>query len=285
MLESSIVRDHDMGESSIVLDHDMGESSIVRDDLVDNQIVVLPEHLQNHALFLLKHDALRGSEERYCSLNRDDSNEFQPTPNGTPYWVPDVLEDEKPKEGLLFVSYNDAYETYLKKRKRHSHTRAHRLKAALVGGYDKVRGTSTDYCNFKRCVNSFIGYRDAQMLVDKMCKRKYGYKFVPFTGIDHNQRCVTFDAALLSDGTTKSFSWMLEAFLKTHKKQPPFAVTNQDDALRNAVDKGIGKGKHVVVDDEDEGDTDDLDDEALVATEEEFDEDDEIDDEFPTDEQ
>nr|GFA01565.1 protein FAR1-related sequence 5-like [Tanacetum cinerariifolium] len=159
----------------------------------------------------------------------DDSHEFQPIPNGTPYWVPDVLEDEKPKEGLLFDSYNDAYETYLvysqkarfnirkggfklkngqkthayfqcnragkprrskevntlnevdgedgensasKKRKRHSPTRAHRLKAALVGRYDKVRGTSTDYCNFKRCVNSFIGDRDAQMLVDKMCKRK-----------------------------------------------------------------------------------------------------------------
>ncbi|GKB98297.1 FAR1-related sequence 5-like protein, partial [Tanacetum coccineum] len=84
-------------------------------------------------------------------------------------------------------------------------TRAHRLKATLVGRYDKVRGTSTDHCNFKRCVNSFIGDRDAQMLVDKMCKRKlhvpefcfeyhtlpskeHGYKFVPFTGIDHNQR-------------------------------------------------------------------------------------------------
>ncbi|GJU42633.1 FAR1-related sequence 5-like protein [Tanacetum coccineum] len=226
----------------------------------------------------------------------NDSDEFQPTPNGTPYWVPDVPEDEKPKKGLLFDSYNDAYKAYLvysqkarfniriggfkrkngqkthayfecnragkprrskevntlsevvveggenstsKKRKRHSKsqaincpaklrlkkingtesyevldfvenhnhplmnlnnmdlsrarrqfhfddyifihrasisnlgpTRAHILKAALVGGYGKVCGTSTDYCNFKRCVNSFIGDRDAQMLVDKMCKQK-----------------------------------------------------------------------------------------------------------------
>nr|GFC27851.1 hypothetical protein [Tanacetum cinerariifolium] len=60
----------------MVRDHDMGESSIVQDDLVDNQIVVLPEHLQHP----------------------DDSHEFQPTPNGTPYWVPYVPEDEKPKE-------------------------------------------------------------------------------------------------------------------------------------------------------------------------------------------
>ncbi|GJW68594.1 FAR1-related sequence 5-like protein [Tanacetum coccineum] len=409
MGESSIVRDHDMRESSMVRDHDMVESSMVRDDNVENQIVVLPEDLQQPGTI--------NKNIVDISFYVDDSHEFQPTPNGTPYWVPDVPEDEKPKEGLLFDSYNDAYETYLvysqkarfnirkggfkrkngqkthayfqcnragkprrskevntlnevdgddgensasKKRKRHSKsqaincpaklclkkinctesyevlgfvenhnhplmnlnnmdlsrarrqlhfddyifihrasmsnlgpTRAHRLKAALVGGYDKVRGTSTDYCNFKRCVNSFIGDRDAQMLVDKMCKRKlhvpefcfeyytlpskelvrlfwadetmkcnyvafgdvvsfdatfhtnkYGYKFVPFTGIDHNQRCVTFGAALLSDETTESFSWMLEAFLKTHKKQPPFAVTDQDGALRKAVVKMFPDSHH-----------------------------------------
>nr|GEZ41693.1 protein FAR1-related sequence 5-like [Tanacetum cinerariifolium] len=72
----------------------------------------------------------------------------------------------------------------------------------------------------------------------------YGYKFVPFTGIDHNQRCVTFGAALLSDETTESFSWMLEAFLITHKKQPPFAVTDQDGALRNAFVKMFPDSHH-----------------------------------------
>ncbi|GJX80746.1 FAR1-related sequence 5-like protein [Tanacetum coccineum] len=377
------------------MSRDIGESSMSRDSQVDNQIVILPEHL----------------------LHPDDSDEFRPTPNGTPYWVPDVPEDEKPKKGFFFDNYNDAFEMYqlysqkarfnirkagfkrkngqithsyiecnrarmprrakevntlneddgedgenpgTKKRKRmtksqaincpaklclkkiigtesymvldfvenHNHplmnlnnmdlskarrqlhfddyifihraslsnlgpTRAHRLKVALVGGYDKVRGTSTDYCNFKRSVNSFIGDRDAQMLVDKMFNRKkhvpefsfeyhtlpskelvrlfwadetmkcnyvafgdvvsfdatfhtnkYGYKFVPFTGVDNHQKCVTFGAALLSDETTKTFCWMLEAFLKTHKKQPPFAVTDQDGALRNAVVKMFPDSHH-----------------------------------------
>ncbi|GKD66152.1 FAR1-related sequence 5-like protein [Tanacetum coccineum] len=295
---SEMVPDHDRVDSSKWARDQILESLSMWDEQDDNQIVLIPEHLQH----------------------TDDSDEFPPTPNGTPYWVPDVPEDEKPKKGLLFNSYNDANEAYLvyshkarskevntlsevvveggenstsKKRKRYSPTRAHRLKAALVGGYDKVRGTSTDYYNFKRCVNSFIGDRDAQMLVDKMCKRKlhvpefcfeyhtlhskglvrlfwagetmkcnyvafgdvvsldatfhtnkYGYKFVPFTGIDHNQRCVTFGAALLSDETTESFSWMLEAFLKTHKKQPPFAVTDQDGALRKAVVKMFPDSHH-----------------------------------------
>nr|GEX02467.1 FAR1 DNA binding domain-containing protein [Tanacetum cinerariifolium] len=122
MGESSMVRDHDMGESLMVRDHDMGESSMVRDDQVDNQIVVLPKDLQHP----------------------DDSREFHSTPNGTPYWVPDVPKDEKPKKGLFIDSYSDAYETYLvysQKARfniRKGPTRALRLKAGLVGGYDKV---------------------------------------------------------------------------------------------------------------------------------------------------
>ncbi|GKC68840.1 FAR1-related sequence 5-like protein [Tanacetum coccineum] len=66
---------------------------------------------------------------------------------------------------------------------------------------------------------------------------KYDFVFVPFTGIDHNQKCVTFGAALLSDETEESYIWMLEAFLKVHQKQSPLALTDQDAALRNAVVK------------------------------------------------
>ncbi|GJT87120.1 FAR1-related sequence 5-like protein [Tanacetum coccineum] len=65
-----------------------------------------------------------------------------------------------------------------------------------------------------------------------------------FTGIDHNQRCVTFGAALISDETTESFSWMLEAFFKMHKKQPPFAEADQDGALRNVVLKVFPDSHH-----------------------------------------
>nr|GEY71251.1 protein FAR1-related sequence 5-like [Tanacetum cinerariifolium] len=42
----------------------------------------------------------------------------------------------------------------------------------------------------------------------------------------------------------RSFSWMLEAFLKTHKKQPPFAVTDQDGAIRNVVVKMFPDSHH-----------------------------------------
>ncbi|GKA85004.1 FAR1-related sequence 5-like protein [Tanacetum coccineum] len=135
-------------------------------------------------------------------------------------------------------------------------TLAHRLKVALMGGYDKVRGTPDDYRKFKRVVNLFTRDRDAQMIVDKIINRqhhvpefsfehhvlhdethKYAFVFVPFTGIDHNKKCVTFGAALLSGETEDSYCWMLEAFLKVHRKQPPLALTDQDAALRNVVVK------------------------------------------------
>ncbi|GKD30710.1 FAR1-related sequence 5-like protein, partial [Tanacetum coccineum] len=151
-------------------------------------------------------------------------------------------------------------------------TLAHRLKVALIGGYDKVRGTPGDYRNFKRVVNLFIGDMDAQMIVDKMINMqlhvpefsfehhvlhdelvsmfwaddtmKYDFVFVPFTGIDHNQKCVTFGAALLSDETEDSYCWMLKAFLKVHRKQPQLALTDQDVALRNAVVKMFPDSTH-----------------------------------------
>lgn len=50
--------------------------------------------------------------------------------------------------------------------------KAHRIRVALLGGFDQVRGMPVDWSNFRRAMNLFIGDRDAQMLVDKMTKRK-----------------------------------------------------------------------------------------------------------------
>ena len=68
--------------------------------------------------------------------------------------------------------------------------------------------------------------------------------FVPFTGVDHHQKCVTFGAALLSNEKYESYCWMLEAFLKVHGKQPPLALTDQDGAVRKAVLKMFPESHH-----------------------------------------
>nr|XP_043618681.1 protein FAR1-RELATED SEQUENCE 5-like [Erigeron canadensis] len=50
-------------------------------------------------------------------------------------------------------------------------TKAYRLRAAMNGGYQNVRGTVDDYKNTKAAINLFVGNRDAQMLVNKLRNR------------------------------------------------------------------------------------------------------------------
>jgi hypothetical protein len=70
-------------------------------------------------------------------------------------------------------------------------SRAHRLQVALKGGHHMVRGTKTDYKNFQRDINTFIGSRDAQMFVETLNQRSlnlvnYTFKYY---AIDREVRC------------------------------------------------------------------------------------------------
>ncbi|KAK9063004.1 hypothetical protein SSX86_016874 [Deinandra increscens subsp. villosa] len=64
---------------------------------------------------------------------------------------------------------------------------------------------------------------------------KYCMIFVPFTGVDHHKKCVTFGAALLFDESTESYTWLLQTFLKAHGKQPRLVLTDQDAAMEKAI--------------------------------------------------
>nr|GEV91212.1 FAR1 DNA binding domain-containing protein [Tanacetum cinerariifolium] len=214
--------------SLMVRDHDMGKSSMGWDDQVDNQIIVLLEDLQHPNMFIRIYD----------------SHEFHSTPNGTPYWVLDVPENEKPKKGLFFDSYSDAYETYL----AYSHKVRFNIRK---GGFKRKNSQKTlayFQCNRARKprrskevntlheVDGEYGENSASKKRKRHSPTRAHRLKAGLVG-GHDKRCVTFGAALLSDETTESFSWMLEEFLKTHKKQPPFAVTDQDGVLRKVVVK------------------------------------------------
>lgn len=68
--------------------------------------------------------------------------------------------------------------------------------------------------------------------------------FVPFTGVDHHKRCVTFAAALLYDETIESYTWLLERFLEAHHTQPRLVLTDQDPAMKQAVSKVFNESVH-----------------------------------------
>ncbi|KAK9063805.1 hypothetical protein SSX86_017677 [Deinandra increscens subsp. villosa] len=73
---------------------------------------------------------------------------------------------------------------------------------------------------------------------------QYGMIFVPFTGVDHHKRCVTFGAALLCDETTESYVLLLETFLRAHKKQPLLVLTDQDSAMKGAIKRVFTESVH-----------------------------------------
>ncbi|GKC08605.1 FAR1-related sequence 5-like protein [Tanacetum coccineum] len=73
---------------------------------------------------------------------------------------------------------------------------------------------------------------------------KYKIVFVPFTAIDNHRKCFTVAAGLLENETTKSYIWLLKAFIKAFGKAPSIVVTDQDGAMRNAIKAEFVGSKH-----------------------------------------
>ncbi|XP_021971368.1 protein FAR1-RELATED SEQUENCE 6-like [Helianthus annuus] len=117
------------------------------------------------------------------------------TPNGTPYWIPQVDVRYLPVVNSTFTHWEDivtVYNTY-----------------ATQSGFFTRIGTSKN--------------------------KKYKMIFVPFTGVDHHKKCVIFGAGMLYDETIESYTWLLNTFLAAHKKQPIFVLTDQDASMKQAV--------------------------------------------------
>ncbi|GKD82534.1 FAR1-related sequence 5-like protein, partial [Tanacetum coccineum] len=136
-------------------------------------------------------------------------------------------------------------------------TRAHHLLTDIKGSYLLVHGTTVDFKNFFRSVNCYIGDSDVQMLMHKMENRKkhadevskYNYReFGDVVSFDAtfktNKKCVTVAAGLLKNETTKSYIWLLKVFMKAFGKAPSIVVTDQDGAMKNAIQAEFGGFKH-----------------------------------------
>lgn len=68
--------------------------------------------------------------------------------------------------------------------------------------------------------------------------------FVPFTVIDHHKSSVTVGAGLLSTETVDSYKWLLQQFMNAHGKEPVMVLTDQDAALKQAVESVFPNSKH-----------------------------------------
>ncbi|CAH9136604.1 unnamed protein product [Cuscuta epithymum] len=68
--------------------------------------------------------------------------------------------------------------------------------------------------------------------------------FVPFTGADNHQKCVTFAAGLISKEDVDPYVWLLSRFINAMGSEPTCVITDQDPAMRIAIEKVIPNVKH-----------------------------------------
>ncbi|CAI9259226.1 unnamed protein product [Lactuca saligna] len=66
---------------------------------------------------------------------------------------------------------------------------------------------------------------------------RYNMIFVPFTTINNHDKTINVGAGLISDETIESYSWLLEAFLSSHKKKPTMILSDMDAALSCSIAK------------------------------------------------
>ncbi|KAK1436266.1 hypothetical protein QVD17_02045 [Tagetes erecta] len=73
---------------------------------------------------------------------------------------------------------------------------------------------------------------------------KYDMIFVPFTGVDHHKRCITFGAGLIANESVESYQWLLQCFVQTYPKAPSLVLTDQDPAMLQAVESVFKNSSH-----------------------------------------
>ncbi|GKE20084.1 FAR1 DNA binding domain, zinc finger, SWIM-type, MULE transposase domain containing protein, partial [Tanacetum coccineum] len=73
---------------------------------------------------------------------------------------------------------------------------------------------------------------------------KYQMVFVPFTGINHHNRCITFASGLLADETAGAYIWLLKQFKEAFGKDPEVVVTDQDPSMKIAIAECFPDTRH-----------------------------------------
>ncbi|GKC20717.1 regulation of nuclear pre-mRNA domain-containing protein 1B [Tanacetum coccineum] len=73
---------------------------------------------------------------------------------------------------------------------------------------------------------------------------KHNMKFVPFIGVDNHKKCVTLGSGMLLHEDTESYMWLLKTFITAFLKEPMMIVTDQDGAMKRAIEAVFTKAKH-----------------------------------------
>ncbi|KAK9689918.1 hypothetical protein RND81_09G090800 [Saponaria officinalis] len=99
----------------------------------------------------------------------------------------------------------------------------------------------TDTINIK----NYLLFGDMMSVDSTYRTNKYNMVFVPFTGVDHQKRCVNFGAGLLAHEDIDSFEWLFNSFLEAMEgHQPKVIITDQDPAMKTAIAEIFTEASH-----------------------------------------
>nr|XP_011462637.1 PREDICTED: protein FAR1-RELATED SEQUENCE 5-like [Fragaria vesca subsp. vesca] len=102
-----------------------------------------------------------------------------------------------------------------------------------------------------------IFWRDGHSFVDYQCygdvlifdstykTNVYNRPLVLFVGSNHHRDSIIFGAALISDETEETYTWLLRTFLESMNwKMPKAVLTDSDEAMRKAIETVMPEARH-----------------------------------------
>ncbi|GJU30809.1 FAR1-related sequence 5-like protein [Tanacetum coccineum] len=147
------------------------------------------------------------------------------TPGETVYYILKVYADVLLVKGNVYDLVDDCVVAYIKYAAEAGFVVRRSCQKRMLNGYvDEV--SKYNYKEFGDVVSFDATFKT----------NKYKMVFVPFIVIDNHRSCVTVGAGLLKNETIKSYIWLLKAFIKAFMKAPSIFVTDQDGAIRNAIE-------------------------------------------------
>ncbi|GKC70126.1 FAR1-related sequence 5-like protein, partial [Tanacetum coccineum] len=184
--------------------------------------------------------------------------EHNETPGGSIYWEPHVEGIPIAVEGTYYDTIDEALDMYTK----YAEMAGFEIKK---GGQRLTKSGAVQhkyiYCN-KEGVPKENSKLVAMFWADEVAKcnykefgdivsfdatfniNKYNMKFVPLIGIDNHGKCVTLGSGMLLHEDTKSYTWLLNAFMTAFSHRPTMIVTDQDGAMKRAIEAIFKKAKH-----------------------------------------
>ncbi|GJW38109.1 FAR1-related sequence 5-like protein [Tanacetum coccineum] len=160
------------------------------------------------------------------------------TPGGSIYWEPHVEGIPIPVKGTYYDTIDEALDMYTKYAKiagfeiKKGGQRVENSELVAMFWADEVAK-----CNYKE-------FGDIVSFDAIFNSNKYNMKFVPFIGIDNHEKCVTLGLGMLLHKDTKSYTWLLNAFMTAFSHEPTMIVTDQDGAMKRAMEAVFKKAKY-----------------------------------------